>query len=69
MGKPVRDKNKVRKVKTPPVANSGPVKYNFWKLIEGSWSGPEVLTGKNRRTVAKELAAKNPSGSWKLRLA
>ncbi len=69
MGKKPRDKNAPRKVKVPPTPNKGPVNYNLWKLVEGSWAGPEVVTGKNRRTVAKEIAAKTQNGTWKLRLA
>ena len=70
-----RDKNKPRKIKVPPVPNSGPVKYNVWFMPEvkevgnhDKWGEPTEIVGKNRKTVAKQVREQNHGKIWKLRL-
>jgi hypothetical protein len=74
MGKKPRDKNKVRKVKVPPVPNQGDVTFNLYLMPEpkekgGQWLEPIQVTGRNRRRIATQVREDYKNRGWKLRKA
>lgn len=75
MGRKARDKKPPTKNRKAPVPNSGPVTFNLWLLpqppVKGSedkYEEPVQVTGKNRRTVAKQVREDYKGRVWKLRL-